>query len=104
MGRVLSSGHFEARQRGYELHPEDSWEPWKTFRYMRILVNDELGYLTGEKTDCCADTECEETTEGRKFELGGESGADLGKTEKDIGRPRYCVGEKRDEGDSHALP
>ena len=42
MGRVLSSGHSEARQRGYELHPEVSWEPWKMFGYMRILVKVDL--------------------------------------------------------------
>ena len=104
MGRVLSLGHSEARQRGYELHPEVSWEPWKMFGYMRILVKVELGHMTGEKTDCCVDTGCEETTEGRKFELGVENGEDVGETEKDIGRPRYCVGERKDEGDSHALP
>ena len=60
--------------------------------------------MTGEKTDWCVVMRCEETTEGGKFELGGENGADLGETEKDIGRPRYCVGGRRDEGDSHALP
>lgn len=60
--------------------------------------------MTGEKTDYCVDTGYKETTEGRKFELGGENGADLGETEKDIGRPRYCVGGRGAEGDSHALP